>query len=318
MSDRRVLLIGGGGFIGMALARHLIRQGCEVHALSRNVAQGRRDEIEFHRGCQSDAALVGPLLARCNTIVHLASTTTPGRSAHSPALDVSENLLPLAGFLAALAAAGPKRVLFVSSGGAIYGDPSRQPAAESDPVQPLSWHAAGKVAAEAFFGAYARRVAGASLAVVRPSNVYGPGQPLSEGFGIIRTLLEKARLGQTIEIWGSGEQVRDFLYIDDLVEACARLIDRPDATGVFNAGCGEGLDLLQLLGLIEALTGAVIPVQMRPDRGVDVRGIVLDAGRLRAATGWAPKVPLGLGLRRTWEWLWTENSRQATPGSSPA
>ena len=225
MHARRVLLIGGGGFIGRALGRRLAASGCEVHALSRHVEPGRRGDVEFHRGSQAETAVVAPLLARCDSVVHLASTTTPGRSAHAPALEMRENLEPLADFLELLAAAAPRRILYLSSGGAIYGNPPFLPATEEHPVQPLSWHAAGKVAAEEFLRTHARQISGTSLAILRPANVYGPGQPLQAGFGFVRTLMEKARSGEPVEIWGDGRQVRDFLYIDDLVDACLRLLD---------------------------------------------------------------------------------------------
>ena len=309
MHGERILLIGGGGFIGRALARRLAGEGREVHVLSRHAETGKREGIEFHRGCQSVAAVVVPLLERCDAVVHLASTTTPGRSAHAPVLDVTENLVPLAGFIAALVATRPKRVLFLSSGGAVYGNPTTLPATEEHPVQPISWHAAGKAAAELFFGAYARQVRGASLAVLRPANVYGPGQPLQTGFGIVRTLLEKAHAGEAVEIWGSGEQVRDFLYIDDLVDACVRLLDRPKLADTFNVGSGNGVSLLSLIAMIEKLSGRTIPVLSRPERSTDVAAIHLDVDKLRDATGWIAKESLASGLHKTWEWLCSDNAR---------
>lgn len=301
MHARRVLLIGGGGFIGRALGRRLAASGCEVHALSRHVEPGRRGDVEFHRGSQAETAVVAPLLARCDSVVHLASTTTPGRSAHAPALEMRENLEPLADFLELLAAAAPRRILYLSSGGAIYGNPPFLPATEEHPVQPLSWHAAGKVAAEEFLRTHARQISGTSLAILRPANVYGPGQPLQAGFGFVRTLMEKARSGEPVEIWGDGRQVRDFLYIDDLVDACLRLLDAPAVTGTFNAGSGAGTSLLELVRLVIQITGRAIPVLLRPGRDIDVAGIWLDCERLHAATGWRSTTPLEAGLARTWQ-----------------
>lgn len=301
MQARRVLLIGGGGFIGCALGRRLAASGCEVHALSRHVEPGRRGDVEFHRGSQAEAAVVAPLLARCDSVVHLASTTTPGRSAHAPALETRENLEPLADFLELLAATAPRRILYLSSGGAIYGNPPLLPATEEHPVQPLSWHAAGKAAAEEFLRTHARQISGTSLVILRPANVYGPDQPLQAGFGFVRTLLEKARSAEPVEIWGDGRQVRDFLYIDDLVDACMRLLDVPAVTGTFNAGSGAGTSLLELVRLAVQVTGREIPVVLRPGRDIDVASIWLDCGRLRAATGWRSTTPLEAGLARTWQ-----------------
>jgi UDP-glucose 4-epimerase len=302
MQCERVFLIGGGGFIGLALSRSLASEGREVHVLGRHVETGLSDGIMFHRGCQSNATVVAPLLKHCDAVIHLASATTPGSSVRAPARDVAENLVPLAGFLEALADAGPKRVLFLSSGGAIYGNPSALPATENLPAQPLSWHAAGKAAAEVFLETFARQT-GTSVAILRPSNVYGPGQNLQAGFGLVRTLLEKARLGEPVDIWGSGKQVRDFLYIDDLVDACVRLLDAPAVAGIFNAGSGVGVSLLELVDLVRLVTGKDLLVNLRPGRGIDVEGIWLDCRRLHTLLGWEPMTSLGEGIERAWSWL---------------
>lgn len=299
MLPERVLLVGGNGFIGRALARRLASAGREVHVLSRHAEAGLRHGITFHRGCQSDAARVTPLLARCDAVVHLASTTTPGRSAQAPALETVENLLPLAQFLQMLTAAGPRRILFFSSGGAIYGNPARLPADENLPPAPISWHATGKLAAEAMFATAARQV-GSTLAILRPGNVYGPGQEIQAGFGFIRTLLECARSGQPIEIWGDGTQMRDFLFIDDLVAACIGLLDAPSVEGTFNIGTGIGISLVELTELAQQITGRSIELSFLPARSIDVERIWLDCSRLQGSIGWQARVGLAEGLARTW------------------
>jgi len=314
---RRVLLVGGAGFVGLALARRLAGLGCETHILSRRAAPGRHDGIHFHRGSQADKALLAPLLAGCDAVVHLASTSTPGSTAHAPGLEMRDNLEPLAALLETLMAVGPRHVIFLSSGGAIYGNPPALPATEDMPPQPLSWHAAGKVAAEDLWQTCARRLPGMALAILRPSNVYGPGQPLRSGFGIVRTVLEKARGGEPLEIWGDGSQMRDFLYIDDLVDACLQLLATSAATGTFNAGAGKGTRLAELVRLAGEVTGRPIPVIHRPERGIDVAGIWLDCRRLRAATGWQAETALAEGLARTWEWLMGQGGAQRFPDGPP-
>ncbi|HPQ23975.1 MAG TPA: NAD-dependent epimerase/dehydratase family protein, partial [Gammaproteobacteria bacterium] len=147
MSDRQgVLLIGGNGFLGAALARKLAAAGREVHVLSRHLEPGAREGIQFHRGGQDDVVVVSPLLRTCSTVVHLASTTTPGSSARNPVVDIQENLLPAARLLETMADMPPERLIFVSSGGAIYGNPDELPVSEADQPNPLSFHAAGKIA----------------------------------------------------------------------------------------------------------------------------------------------------------------------------
>jgi UDP-glucose 4-epimerase len=302
MRSECVLLIGGNGFIGQALARQLAAEGREVHVLARHAEAGRRDGINFHRGCQSDTLLLAPLLRCCDAVVHLASTTTPGRSAQAPALEMAENMLPLAKFLQAQAEVGSRRLIFFSSGGAIYGNPSYLPVGEDQPTCPRSWHATGKLAAEAMFATAALQT-GSPLAILRPANLYGPGQVLQSDFGLVRTLLERALSGEPVDIWGDGQQVRDYLYIDDLVSACIGLLDRHVVTGVFNAGTGVGTTVLELVDLTQYITGRQLPLRYHSSRGIDVEKIWLDCRKLHDVLGWRAAVSLEDGVGKTWTWL---------------
>lgn len=300
-----ILLVGGSGFLGLALARALAATGYRPHVLSRSTKPGQRDGILFHCGSQDDADVVLPLLRICGTLVHLASTTTPGLSAGRSSVDAIENLLPAARLLELLGTELPERLIFVSSGGAIYGNPERLPTDESHPPCPLSSHAAGKLALEAFFTSFAHNN-GIPFTIVRPANLYGPGQTARPGFGLVRTLLDKARRGEALEVWGDGSVVRDYLFIDDTVDACERIIAQPELSGIFNIGSGVGTSISGLIKLVERVTGREIRIISRPSREVDVRAIILNSARLRAATGWMPRTELEPGLQRTWEWLETE------------
>lgn len=303
-SEQSILLVGGNGFYGRALARRLAASGQEVHVVSRSTAPGENDGIFFHRGSQDDPAVMRPLLERCPVLVHLASTSTPGSSARDPVHDTMYNVLPAARLLGIAAATPPARVLCVSSGGSVYGNPARVPVDEQAPLQPLSYHAAGKVALEALFQAFAH-AHGTSLAVLRPSNLYGPGQDLRSGFGLVRTLLERALRSEPVEVWGDGSAVRDYIYIDDAVAACERLIAQPAATGVFNLGSGRGTSIAEMVELVARATGRQLGVVCRPGRGTDVQAIVLDTERLQSATGWTVRVGLEKGLEQSWRWMFT-------------
>ena len=303
MSDRQgVLLIGGNGFLGAALARRLAVVGREVHVLSRHLEPGVREGIRFHRGSQDDVVAVSPFLRTCSTIVHLASTTTPGSSARNPVVDSQENLLPAARLLETMAHMPPDRLIFVSSGGAIYGDPDELPVSETHQPNPLSFHAAGKIALEALFSAFAHSHS-IPLAIVRPSNIYGPGQALRGGFGVVRTLLDRALQDEPFEIWGAGTVVRDYLFIDDAVDAGMKLLGTPSATGIFNVGSGHGTSIAELVELVIATTGRDLRIVERPSRCTDVKAVVLDCARLTTATGWTAKTGLERGLRQTWQWV---------------
>lgn len=301
--SKGILILGASGFLGGALARRLASDGCRVYRVMRQPASPFGENDTVHTGDLADAPLMRDMLMRCGTVFHLASATTPGSSAHQPSLEAEFNLLPTLRFLDVMQDFPGRRLIFVSSGGTLYGNPEIEVVPETYPTTALSYHGAGKIALESFLRTFSR-LTGTRLTVLRPSNLYGPGQPLKSGFGLVRTMLEHLRQDTTMEIWGDGETVRDFLYIDDMVEACCRVLAQGDADSeVFNVGAGTGHSINQLRQLVEQITGRVLAVAYQPHRQVDVNRIVLDCSKIRSKLGWAPTVPLSEGLVRTWQWL---------------
>jgi len=298
-----ILILGAGGFLGSALARRLSRDGWRVYRAMKQSAPpfGQNDSV--HTGNLSDVAFMRDMLARCNTVFHLASATTPGSSARQPSLEAEFNLLPTLRFLDVMQEFPGRRLIFVSSGGALYGNPEIEPAPETHPTAALSYHGAGKIALESFLLTFSR-LTGTGLTVLRPSNLYGPAQSMKSGFGLVRTMLQHIKQGTTMEIWGDGETVRDFLYIDDMVEACCQVRTKGDAVGeVFNVGAGIGHSVNEVRRLAERITGRTLDVVYRPQRRVDVSHIVLDCAKIRSKLGWSPAVPVTEGLALTWQWL---------------
>lgn len=297
-STEAVLLVGGTGFIGRALAARLAAAGHEVHVLGRRPASGLPAGVVVHCGDQGDRDVVRPLLARCGVIVHLAGATVPADTAWQPVAEVEASLLPALRFLECAQEFPGRRYVLLSTGGALYGDADL--ASEQTRLAPGSYHGAGKLALESFFGVFGQRQPG-SLSILRPANVYGPGQPLRAGFGVIRTLLERARDGGRLVVYGDGSAVRDYLYIDDMVAACLAALTAPAVT--CNIGSGEGVALRELIAIVERVTGRALAVDYRPARASDVGRIVLDAGLARASLGWGPGVSLEEGVARTWRSL---------------
>lgn len=302
MTADRILLIGGAGFLGTAMARRLAEQGRPVAVLTRRDVAPWAANIRVIKGDMRDAAVLGGVLPGCGTVVHLAATTTPGITARRPALEADEMIVPTLRMLEALQEVPPAHLIFFSSGGTVYGNPAQLPVTEESPIAPLSYHGAAKAAVEIFLRVFALRT-GIPVTILRPGNVYGPGQALRQGFGVVRTMLEHARAGSAMEIWGDGETVRDYLYVDDLVDACRRLIDLPGDGGIYNLGSGTGCSLSRLREIVTAVTGRELAMNFVGERPADVRGIVLDSSRLAARTGWRPQVALEEGIRRTWHWL---------------
>lgn len=301
-NHHQILLLGGAGFLGQALARALLNNGYEVSRIDSRPMRPMGAQDHVFIGDLSNPDFTQPLLRSCDTLVHLASATTPSTSATSPFMEAEANIGPTLRLLELAQQTDIRHLIFISSGGTIYGNPVRLPAIESDSPTPHSYHAAGKVALESFLHAF-RHLSGKVVTILRPSNLYGPEQPLRSGFGIIRTMLENVRTGQPMTIWGDGENVRDYLYIDDMVEACCKLIERGCDSETFNVGAGIGTSINRLHQIIEQLVGGSIPVQHLSARPLDVRAITLDSSKLIRATGWAPAVNLEEGIDRTWKWL---------------
>ena len=303
MRGRNILLLGGSGFIGTTLARCLNKKNFAVHILStRRPARQIEPGITFHKGTLDDKEILERLLPKCKTVVHLASSTTPGSSSRQPVLEADKNITPTLRFLDILQGYENVHIIFVSSGGTLYGNPASRPVNETHLMYPLSYHGAGKAALEIFFRTFST-LPGQSATIVRPSNVYGPGQPLRSGFGVIRTMLEHVLRGTVMEIWGDGTSIRDFLYIDDMVSALITLIDIPDDNTTYNVGSGVGCSLNQLKEIIDSVCRKKLAAVYRPSRKTDVKRIVLDSSRLMQKTNWNPTVSLEQGIESTWKWL---------------
>lgn len=302
MSDA-IFLLGASGFIGRHLAERFAQAGIPVIAATRHETSFEHTAIRNVVAPWDDRAQFAQWLPQCRAIVHAASSSTPGSSAAKPQLE--GNLRTTLAIIEALQDSPACRLLFLSSGGTLYGE-REAPAHEDDPLRPRSYHGAGKAAAEHFLYAWATQYGGTAV-LLRPSNVYGPGQSARRGFGIIPTAFDCALHGKPLSIW-DGSTVRDYLYIDDLLELCAATLACPLEPGahVFNAAFGEGVSLDALIDRIDAVTGRPIERRYEPARRVDIHTITADTTAARSTFAWSPAVALDEGLHRTWQWYSTQ------------
>jgi len=301
VTGRSVLVIGGAGFIGRALTVGLLAEGFQVHVLARSVPSEEVAGAMYHVRSMTDRDFVLPLLDSCPAVIHAASGTTPGSSSRSPTAEVRLNIEPTLGLLEIAREHPPERLVFLSSGGTLYAD-ATSCADESQPPRAHSYHGAGKIALEAFFRAFAWE-SGCSLSVLRPSNVYGPGQEMRRGFGFVRAALECALRGEALEVWGDGTAIRDFLYIDDLVAAVMAAMTAPAGHAVLNVASGKGHSLNDVVELVQRVSGRPLQVIHRSGRRSDVRRVSLNISLIRERLGWRARVGLEDGLARTWQWM---------------
>lgn len=302
-----IVVFGANGFVGRHLVNRLASNGERVIALVGGAEPYSIPDVEMVAGSFDTPSAFLPWLAKARVVIHVASRSTPGRTAGKPMAELGANLVPTLALLEALQDTPQCELLYLSSGGALYGDTGMNTTHEQDLIRPKSYYGAGKAAAEHFIHAYAAQYDRAAT-ILRPSNLYGPGQSMRNGFGIIPTAFHRIQSGGILDIWGDGSAVRDYLYIDDFIALCLQVLGGPMPKGVqiFNAARGEGVSLNTLIDLIQDVTGQQLDTRFDISRSVDVAQIVLNADKAKKQFDWVPSISLSEGITLTWRW-WQKN-----------
>jgi UDP-glucose 4-epimerase len=300
----KITILGGFGFIGAALAARCIEEGHEVTVFSRADRDGTRlaNYAGRYRFVGGDFALVDevlPAIKGADVVVHLISGTVPGSSINHPTYDVEVNVLPSLQLFQACVEHSVGKVIFISSGGTVYGVANERPSKESDCCSPIVPYAVSKEMIEKYLAVFAHHHK-LDYTVLRLANPYGPGQLARSGQGVIAAWMQRLKLGETVEIWGDGNVVRDYIYIDDAVSAILLAMSKRASRRIFNVGCGVGYSLNQLHEIMERSLGIDLPVVYKPGRAADVPINVLDVREIKQALGWSPMTSIEDGLRQTW------------------
>jgi UDP-glucose 4-epimerase len=301
--SERIVVIGASGFVGQHLVTTLTDAGHEVVALTRTAMRNPPSGVRQIPGAFDLPEHFRPFVDQASVVVHVAAASTPGSTAGRPVSELRLNLEPTLALIEALQETPDCRLVYLSSGGTLYGNTTDAAATEESQLRPRSYHGAGKVAAEHFIRAWAAQFHGRAV-ILRPSNLYGPGQTLRSGFGIVPTTFDKLLSGKPLTIWGDGRSVRDFLYIDDFIALCQAVVTSPMTPGVevINAGSGAGISIDEVLRTIETVTGKTLIRHYDPTRPVDLLRVTLDISLARARYGWQPATSLAEGLTRSWRW----------------
>ena len=304
MSKKHILLLGGTGFVGQRLVAALHKIGYRVSVISRSLRPGVFPTTVEHFACSLEHKLtLSQLLPSVDTVIHMASASTPSTSTHNPTFEILHNVIPTTQFLEAFAEHQTPLLIYLSSGGAIYGNHQSEKALEQHVVAPLSYYGAGKASIESLLHAFCHQTKRNAI-VIRPSNLYGPDQPERAGFGIIPTLIARALRNEPIDIWGDGNTMRDYLYIDDFIELLCKIIgsnNHLNGCNIFNAGTGNGTTVNDLCKRIESIGRVNLMRNYHPIRAVDVQRIVLDTAKTSATYNWTAKTNLEEGLKETWQ-----------------
>lgn len=313
MSD--ILVVGGNGFIGS----HVVDALAGAHQVTVFDRFGTRDVRWQATGVQAwvgdflNVADVRDAVRGKEIVLHLLSTTDPATAEDDPTLDIRTNVMSSLTLFEACVKAGVGRIVFASTGGAIYGDQGAKTLfSETDPTLPVSPYAIGKLAIEGYLR-YFKRKRGLDYTVLRLSNPYGPRQNPAKRQGIIPIFLRQLAQSQPLTVLGDGHMIRDYIYVVDLARMVAAAVDRSPLQDTYNVGSGRGHSVLEILATVRAVTGIEPIVVHRPPPATYIDHVVLDTSRFRTEFGAFGLTNLADGVSATWDVISSER-RAERPG----
>ncbi len=304
---KRFLILGGAGFIGSHLCDALLSAGHSVRLFDRLGVPPYRvfteqEPIEWIQGDFSSTADIEKAVDGCQIVFHLVSTTLPKSSNDDPVYDVESNVVGTLRFLDAARHAGVEKIVFVSSGGTVYGVPQLIPISETHPTDPVSSYGIGKLAIEKYLHLY-EVLHGMEYCVLRLANPFGERQRVNAAQGAVAVFMNRAIHNQPIEIWGDGSVVRDYIYIANVVDALVKAAFYSGKERLFNIGSGQGKSLNDILAAIEVLLNRPVNRTYLASRSFDVPANVLDITHAQKHLAWSPQVSFETGLTSTFLWL---------------
>jgi UDP-glucose 4-epimerase len=303
----RILVTGGAGFIGSHVADGFRAEGHEV-AVVDDLSTGDRANLDpsialYQHDIRDEGLEKVFKDFRPDVVDHHAAQSNVPASLSNPVFDASINVLGGLNLLRLSAAHGVRKFIYISSGGAMYGepDPHDLPVKETAPVHPLSPYGASKQALEAWLGVY-QRTFGLDYTVLRYANIYGPRQGIREEGAVVAVFATRMAADQPVTIDGTGEQTRDFVYVGDCVTANVAALDSGSGMA-FNIGTGRETSIRGIFDAMAEVAGYAHEPHFGPARKGDVVRIVLDPGLARQKLGWAAAMPLHDGLARTYRFF---------------
>lgn len=298
----RILVIGGTGYIGNKLVENLVGEGAEVTVVSRTAIPEVTSDFHYLQSTLEELPVHLNDLGSFDLVYHLAWTSVPSSHYSSLVSDHKINVIGSLELFKAMHKAGLRKIVFMSTGGAIYGNHvSDQPMRETDAAFPISTYGISKLTVEGYLRFFDRQ-GFLDPIIVRPSNIYGPGQRVDGIQGVIGRFLFQIINSRDIDIFGTGGAVRDYLYIDDLINFLS-LITRDFKKGTYNVSSGKGTSINKLIDLIGDIVNLPVRRVLYPKRSIDVDSIILDNTIARTSYDWQPRVGLEEGIHLQYKWL---------------
>lgn len=301
-----VLVIGGNGFIGSHLVDHLLLKGHNVRVFDVSYERYRKplENVDYRISTLENIPDLYEALLGIEIIFHLASASVPSTSNVDTVSDLQKNLIPTLNILNLSVKLGIKRIIFFSSGGAVYGNPLTKLISEDHPLKPISSYGIVKATIEMYLSLY-QRMYGIMPLILRPSNPYGPRQGHFIAQGVISTFLKKAQKNESLTVFGDGNSTKDYIYIEDMINISYKLCFS-DKVGTFNLGSGVGTSINQIIEQIKKTTNNKLSIINVDKQIYDVDHFVLDISKITNLIGDYPFTTLENGVDITWKWLNSE------------
>ncbi|BDS15240.1 NAD-dependent epimerase/dehydratase family protein [Aureispira anguillae] len=303
----KVFVTGGTGFMGSHIVELLLQQGHDITVLTSSSSihpniQHLQTKINIVRGNFGNYQLVLQALKQTDIIIHIAWTTVPKTASENPIYDAQSNIIGSIHLLEAAVQAKVKKVIFVSTGGALYGVPLYTPIDEQHPIRPISAYGISKMAFERYLHFFYQNK-GLDYSIFRIANAYGTRQNLTKNQGVIGIWLQKIMQNQTIEIWGDGEVVRDYVYVTDVAQSIVNSLEYKGTPKIFNIGSGLGYSLNEILAVCKKVSQKNPNINYLEGRSFDVPVNILSIQRAQQILNWQPEVSIETGIEQTWNWL---------------
>lgn len=299
------LLVGGAGFIGKNLLTAFVKNDMKTVVLDKSYPIGCEGlNFEFEKGDMGDENTLRAIIIRYKVtcLIHLVTTILPGTGVEELDKAILENISPLHNVLRVMAELSVEKIVFYSSGGTIYGLNGLEINQEDSPTNPINVYGWTKLASEQCIKMYCH-LKGLQYKILRPSNAYGRGQNVFRPQGLVGVAMSRILRGEPVQVWGTGENVRDYIYIDDMNNGAVSAIQKGLWNRVYNLGSGEGHSINDVLSLLRLICGKKWDVVYTPARNVDIASNVLDITRLENECGWKPVINLEQGMKLTWDWI---------------
>ncbi|ETB21761.1 UDP-glucose 4-epimerase [Mycobacterium avium 09-5983] len=307
----RALVTGAAGFIGSTLVDRLLADGHTVVGLD-NFASGRASNLEHLVGNPAHVFVEADIVTadleaildehRPEVVFHLAAQIDVRHSVADPQFDASVNVIGTVRLAEAARRTGVRKIVHTSSGGSIYGTPPTYPTPETVPTDPASPYAAGKVAGEIYLNTF-RHLYGLDCSHIAPANVYGPRQDPHGEAGVVAIFAQALLSGKPTKVFGDGTNTRDYVFVDDVVDAFVKASGDAGGGQRFNIGTGVETSDRQLHSAVAAAVGGPDDPEFHPPRLGDLKRSCLDIGLAARVLGWQPKVGLQQGVARTVEYF---------------